>query len=352
MDVMTKQWRFVVLRIEARKMCCVARSSAAHDVGHFAITCTSLDEGVSWPVDNGNRDDKRCQVLRRSTKDGGPAKSVDPWGHKIVGYKFCDLFVDSYTSGHEDDVCILGIVNIKISRELKLAIQNMTITGASDQSSALQFEARSLADDVYRPVNNESRAYEGIELGLIISSVPCSQGANRLPRTRSEVKAAANKRLLRLRSQIKAGSTSRSEVKAAANKRLLRARSQIKAVKQTEPYVETPVETSESTELPEYFYDLLMMKLAKINSWQRCPKCKFYVDRRDGMQCTYSCVDTPKTSLDGSPGKSGPIIQDIGARYGYSSYGVSIKNTTIFKDLRGLPSIHHLMMDIRIYCLN
>ncbi|GJV90204.1 zinc finger, C6HC-type containing protein [Tanacetum coccineum] len=40
--------------------------------------------------------------------------------------------------------------------------------------------------------------------------------------------------------------------------------------------------------------DLLLMKLAKINSWQRCPKCKFYVDRRDGcprIDCRCGCVD-------------------------------------------------------------
>ncbi|GKA83515.1 no apical meristem protein [Tanacetum coccineum] len=47
-------------------------------------------------------------------------------------------------------------------------------------------------------------------------------------------------------------------------------------------------------------------------------------------------VDTPKTSLDGSTGKSGSIIRDIvsdvGARCGYSSYGDSIKNTTVFND--------------------
>nr|GEV10052.1 ribonuclease H-like domain-containing protein [Tanacetum cinerariifolium] len=118
------------------------------------------------------------------------------------------------------------------------------------------------------------RNHEGIELGLIISSVPCSQGANRLPRTRSEVKAAANKRLLCPRSQIKAGSTSRSEVKAAANKRLLRARSQIKAAKQTEPYVETPIETSESTELPEYFCDICMETKTESDMFQNKIGCR------------------------------------------------------------------------------
>ncbi|GKB92230.1 zinc finger, C6HC-type containing protein [Tanacetum coccineum] len=115
------------------------------------------------------------------------------------------------------------------------------------------------------------RNREEIELGLVISSVPCSQGANRLPRTRSEVKAAANKRLLRPRTQINAGST-RSEVKAAANKRLLRARSQIK----TERYVEPPVETSESTEFPEhdYFCDICMETKTESDMFQNKNVCR------------------------------------------------------------------------------
>ncbi|GJS21208.1 zinc finger, C6HC-type containing protein [Tanacetum coccineum] len=116
--------------------------------------------------------------------------------------------------------------------------------------------------------------------------VPCSQGANRvyrrdsfranrLPRTRSEVKAAANKRLLRPRSQINAGST-RSEVKAAANKKLLRPHSQIKASKQTERYVEPPVETSESTELPEpdYFCDICLETKTESDMFQNKNVCR------------------------------------------------------------------------------
>ena len=82
------------------------------------------------------------------------------------------------------------------------------------------------------------RNREGIELDRLIISVPCSQGTNRLPRTRSEVEAAS-RRILRPRPQVKAAKQdgnlllprTRSEVEAAS-KRIRRPPSDVKAAKQ------------------------------------------------------------------------------------------------------------------------
>ncbi|GJT55435.1 casein kinase I-like protein isoform X1 [Tanacetum coccineum] len=51
--------------------------------------------------------------------------------------------------------------------------------------------------------------------------------------------------------------------------------------------------------------DLLLMKLAKINSWQRCPKCKFYVDRRDGYNEVWKVIQNGNSKKRVTKGKDG-----------------------------------------------